>query len=160
MKFINLLKKELTELLNVQMIATLGIMMLIFMIMGNLMTNAIQDVVDDASHPVVNICDQDDTELSHKLLEALKKSDGEVSVFDLDGSDYADMLNSNNIKNLIIIPKGFTQSIENDECPQLIAVSKMTSAASLANISSGNSGASALIGKCVKDIVDSAKIKD
>ena len=153
MKFINLLKKELTELLNVQMIATLGIMMLIFMIMGNLMTNAIQDVVDDASHPIVNICDQDDTELSHKLLEALKESDGEVSVFDLNGSDYADMLNSNNIKNLIIIPKGFTQSIENDECPQLIAISKMTSTASLANISSGNSGASTLIGKCVKDIV-------
>ena len=72
MKFINLLKKELAELVNVQMLATLGIMLLIFMMMGNIMTTAINDVVEDASHPTVNISDRDNTELSKQLIEALK----------------------------------------------------------------------------------------
>ena len=153
MKFINLLKKELTELINVQMIATLAIMMSIFMIMGNLMTDAVNEVIEDASNPVINITDQDNTELTQQLIAALKNANAEVNVYDTSGDDYANMLNSNNKKNMVVIPKGFTESIEKNEQPKLITISKMTSAASLANISSGNSGATALINNCVKKII-------
>lgn len=153
MKFINLLKKELTELITVQMIATLGIMLLIFMIMGNLMTNAIDEVVEEASHPIINISDRDDTELTHQLIAALKSADAEVNEFTVTSDDYADILNSNDIKNIVIIPEGFTESVENEKRPQLMTVSKMTSAASLANISSGNSGATSLISSCLKKMI-------
>ncbi len=153
MKFINLLKKEISELVNVHMIATLGIMLLIFMIMGNLMTSAIDDVVEDVSHPIINISDCDDTDLTHQLIEALKSSKAEVNEFTVSGEDYAQMLKSNDIKNLIVIPDGFTDDITNDKRPQLITVSRMTSAASLANISSGNTGASSLISNCLKKII-------
>ena len=113
MKFINLLKKEISELVNVHMIATLGIMLLIFMIMGNLMTSAIDDVVEDVSHPIINISDCDDTDLTHQLIEALKSSKAEVNEFTVSGEDYAQMLKSNDIKNLVVIPDGFTDDINN-----------------------------------------------
>ena len=157
MKFINLLKKELTELINVQMIATLGIMLLIFMMMGNLMTSAINDVVEDASHPTINISDCDNTELSKQLVEALRQADAEVNEISVDTDDYAAVLNSNKIKSIVIIPEGFTESIENEEKPQLISVSKMTSAASMANITNSNSGASNVISDCVRKIVAQKK---
>lgn len=161
MKFINLLKKELTELINVQMIATLAIMMTIFMIMGNLMTDAIQDVVDEASHPVINISDMDNTDLTKQLLSTLESAASEVNVFDVNSDDYAEVLNSNNIKNLVIIPKGFTESISKNERPKLETVSKMTSSASLANISSGSSGATALISDCIKKLIaDKSGVSD
>lgn len=157
MKFINLLKKELSELINVQMIATLGIMLLIFMIMGNLMTTAINDVVEDVSHPTINISDCDDTELSKQLVAALKKEDAVVNEIELDSDDYADILNSNKIKSLVVIPEGFTKSIEEGKKPELVSVSKMTSAASMANISNSNSGATSLISYCVRNIIAAEK---
>ncbi len=157
MKFINLLKKELSELINVQMIATLGIMLMIFMIMGNIMTTAINDVVEDASHPSVNISDRDDTELSRQLISALEAADADVNVIESEGDDYAAILNDNKIKNIVIIPEGFTKSIEAEEKPELISVAKMSSAASMANISNGNVGASSLINECVRNIIANSK---
>ncbi|MBP7186195.1 MAG: ABC transporter permease [Ruminococcus sp.] len=157
MKFINLLKKELSELVNVQMLATLGIMLLIFMMMGNIMTTAINDVVEDASHPTVNISDRDNTELSKQLIEALKAADAEVNVIETEGDDYAAILADNNIKNIIIITEGFTKSIEEEKKPELLSVAKMTSAASMANISNGNVGASSLINECVRNLIAETK---
>jgi len=157
MKFINLLKKELSELINVQMIATLGIMLMIFMIMGNIMTTAINDVVEDASHPSVNISDRDDTELSRQLISALEAADADVKVIESEGDDYAAILNDNKIKNIVIIPEGFTKSIEAEEKPELISVAKMSSAASMANISNGNVGASSLINECVRNLIANSK---
>ena len=157
MKFINLLKKELSELVNVQMLATLGIMLLIFMVMGNIMTTAINDVVEDASHPTVNISDRDNTELSKQLIEALKAADADVNVIETEGDDYASILADNNIKNIIIITEGFTKSIEEEKKPELLSVAKMTSAASMANISNGNVGASSLINECVRNLIAETK---
>ena len=157
MKFINLLKKELSELVNVQMLATLGIMLLIFMMMGNIMTTAINDVVEDASHPTVNISDRDNTELSKQLIEALKAADADVNVIETEGDDYASILADNNIKNIIIITEGFTKSIEEEKKPELLSVAKMTSAASMANISNGNVGASSLINECVRNLIAETK---
>ena len=157
MKFINLLKKELSELVNVQMFATLGIMLLIFMMMGNIMTTAINDVVEDASHPTVNISDRDNTELSKQLIEALKAADADVNVIETEGDDYASILADNNIKNIIIITEGFTKSIEEEKKPELLSVAKMTSAASMANISNGNVGASSLINECVRNLIAETK---
>jgi len=69
-KFINLLKKELSEIITVQMIATMGVLIVVFMMMGNLMSGAIDSVVEDATNPKINICDLDDTELTDSLMES------------------------------------------------------------------------------------------
>lgn len=153
MKFINLLKKELSEIITVQMIATMGVLIVVFMMMGNLMSGAIDSVVEDATNPKINICDLDDTELSDSLINGLKDAGAEITEISVNSDNYAAVLKENKIKNLIIIPDGFTESVENKEKPKLISVSKMESAATLANITNDNSGAASFINNCVTNIV-------
>ncbi len=153
MKFINLLKKELSEIITVQMIATMGVLIVVFMMMGNLMSGAIDSVVEDATNPKINICDLDDTELTDSLINGLKDAGAEITEISVNSDNYAAVLKENKIKNLIIIPDGFTESVENKEKPKLISVSKMESAATLANITNDNSGAASFINNCVTNIV-------
>ena len=153
MKFVNLLMKELKELINVQMILSLVIVLSMFGIMGNVMNGAIDDASEEMTHPKINISDCDDTELTQSIVEMLKSSKAEVKVFDIDSEDYADILNSNGLKSMVIIPEGFTESVNNGEKAQLITVSKLKSASAMANVSSGSDGATELIKKVVTNIV-------
>lgn len=153
MKFINLLKKELSELITAQMLATLGILVMVFVLMGNVMKSAVNEVVEDVSHPKVNICDLDDTELTNSITDAIKTAGAELKLVSGITDDYAKALNDNDIKSLVIIPEGFTESVEKGERPQLISISKMTSAATFSNLTSDTSGATSLIEKCIANIV-------
>ena len=83
----------------------------------------------------------------------MKNSGAEIKVFETDGDNYADILSENDIKNIVIIPKGFTDSIENGEKPEIITASRMTSAATLSNISTGTSGAITLIQNCIANTI-------
>lgn len=153
MKFINLLQKELKELINGQMILSLAVILAMLFIMGNITKSAINDVTEEAQNPKINISDRDDTDFTQNLIEVLKNSGAEIKVFETDGDNYADILSENNIKNIVIIPKGFTDSIENGEKPEIITASRMTSAATLSNISTGTSGAITLIQNCIANTI-------
>lgn len=153
MKFINLFQKELKELINAQMIASLVLVVGILMIVGNIMQNAISDTIEESTNPKINISDRDDTEFTKSLIETLKSTGAVITEFDTEGDDYADILKKNDIKNLVIIPEGFTETIEKSECPEVLTVSRMTSAATMSNLSTGNSGAVALIQKSITSTV-------
>ena len=153
MKFINLLQKELKELINGQMILSLAVILAMLFIMGNITKSAINDVTEEAQNPKINISDRDDTDFTQNLIEVLKNSGAEIKVFETDGDNYADILLENDIKNIVIIPKGFTDSIENGEKPEIITASRMTSAATLSNISTGTSGAITLIQNCIANTI-------
>lgn len=153
MKFINLLQKELKELINGQMILSLAVILAMLFIMGNITKSAINDVTEEAQNPKINISDRDDTDFTQNLIEVLKNSGAKIKVFETDGDNYADILSENDIKNIVIIPKGFTDSIENGEKPEIITASRMTSAATLSNISTGTSGAITLIQNCIANTI-------
>lgn len=153
MKFINLLQKELKELINGQMILSLAVILAMLFIMGNITKSAINDVTEEAQNPKINISDRDYTDFTQNLIEVLKNSGAEIKVFETDGDNYADILSENDIKNIVIIPKGFTDSIENGEKPEIITASRMTSAATLSNISTGTSGAITLIQNCIANTI-------
>ena len=153
MKFINLLQKELKELINAQMIASLVLIMAILMFVGNITQNAIDDTIEENNNPKINISDRDDTDFTKSLIETLRSTGAEVKEFDTEGDGYADILKNNDIKNLVILPEGFTETIEKNERPQIITVSRMTSAAAMSNISTGNSGAVELIQKSIADTI-------
>lgn len=153
MKFINLLQKELKELINAQMILSLVVICAMLSLMGNITKSAINDVTDEAKNPKINISDRDDTDFTKSLIEVLKSSGAEVKVFDTDGENYADILSGNNIKNIVILPEGFTEDIEKGEKPEIITASRMTSAATMSNISTGTSGAVTLIQNCIANII-------
>lgn len=153
MKFINLLQKELKELINAEMIASLVLIMAILMFVGNITQNAIDDTIEENNNPKINISDRDDTDFTKSLIETLRSTGAEVKEFDTEGDGYADILKNNDIKNLVILPEGFTETIEKNERPQIITVSRMTSAAAMSNISTGNSGAVELIKKSIADTI-------
>ena len=65
MKFINLLRKELKEMLTPQTILTLVIMVIILSVAGNAMTGAMESSQEESSK--ITICDQDNTDLPNLL---------------------------------------------------------------------------------------------
>lgn len=149
MKFINLLQKELKELINTQMILSLVIVLVVFMAVGNVTKSAMDNVVQDSTNPEINICDLDNTDFTKEIVEALKTAGAKVTEFSIESDDYADILEKNNIKNIVIIPEGFTAEIENHEKPEIITASRMTSASALSNMSSGTDGAVTLISNTI-----------
>lgn len=149
MKFINLLQKELKELINAQMIISLVAIFAILSIMGNVMKDAMDNVVKESTNPEINISDLDNTDFTNGIVEALKTAGAKVTEIQVDSDDYADILEKNDIKNIVIIPEGFTANIENHEKPELITASRMNSASAVANMSSGNDGAVSLISNTI-----------
>lgn len=152
MKFINLLKKELSELVNRQMIIGLVVTMAILMLVGNIMKSTISDAVSETY--AVSLCDRDDTEFTQSLIAALESSGAEVRLYRSEGDNYSAILKENDINSLIIIPEGFTDTLLNDGlAPELISVSAMDSASAMANISNDNSGALSLIQSCLTNSI-------
>ena len=149
MKFINLLKKELSELINAQMIFGLVISLSLFFIMGNVMQSVTNELKEDSTHPKVNICDLDDTELTKDLLASLKESCEKVNIISVQGEDYAAPMNGSDMKGYVVIPKGFTESVEKGEKSELISVNKVRSASMFSSLTGGTDGTIALINSFV-----------
>ncbi len=151
MKFFNLLKKELSELITVQMLLGLVITLGIFMALGSVMDTTIDEAVEKTSNYTIRLIDRDDTEFTRNMIKAIEADGNKVRLFDDAGDDYAEILNSNDINDIVIIPEGFTSCIEKAEQPELISAARMTSAATISNINAGSSNAVELI----KDYVSS-----
>ena len=137
MKFFNLLMKELKELINAQMIAGLVLTMVIFMVMGNVMSNSMDELTKEEY--TVTIDDRDNTELTAQLMDYLRESGAEIEECDTEGDDYGSILKERGSENLVIIPEGFTETVESGQQAQLITVSRLKSASALSNLSSDTS---------------------
>jgi ABC-2 type transport system permease protein len=72
MKFGNLLKKELRELITKQVIISMVFTLFIFIFMGRIMSGAIDDSIEASSS--ITLCDKDKTDLPLKLSAILKKT--------------------------------------------------------------------------------------
>ena len=147
MKFFNLLKKELGELLTAQTIISLVLVSGMLMLMGNLMKSTIEDAVENEY--TISICDRDQTDFSKQLIETLREAGATVDEYESDGEDYPAILEEADVESLVILPKGFTEALEKDERPEMISVGVMKSSAAMSNIKNSNSGAIALIEKCI-----------
>lgn len=154
MKFFNLLKKELAELINKQMIIGLAVMMIILMFLGSIMKTTVSEAIDQSMY-TINLADMDDTELTKELINSLQEKNVKIKLYDgCEEDEYPEFLSKNELKNIIIIPEGFTDSILNDkEDTELISISAMSSAASLSNISNSNSSGISAINQCMRDIL-------
>lgn len=151
MKFFNLLKKELAELINAQTIITLAVLLVMFMVMGNVMNITMEETLKQEY--TINISDRDDTEFTHFLIDALRKSGAEINEYTTSGDKYASILDTAGKEAMIIIPEGFTKQFDNGETPELISISAMNSASVMSNTKNSNSGAVSLISACLSDII-------
>lgn len=152
MKFINLLKKELGELINKQMILSLVVVMAIFMLIGNIMENVIDDAVTESY--TINLSDRDQSDTSKELVESLKKCGITVYECTSDSDDYSKVLSDNEVQSMIIIPEGFEETISSGNRPELITVDAMESASALASVSDSSPGLSA-VEACLRNMLAS-----
>lgn len=151
MKFFNLLKKELAELINAQFIIMLAVYIVLFMVLGQVMNTTVSETLKQEY--TVNISDRDDTDLTHSLIETLRQSGAEVNEYTTSGDGYAGILDASGKTAMIIIPEGFTEQFRNGETPELISISSMNSASMMSNMTNSNSGAVNLISACMSDVI-------
>lgn len=113
MKFGNLLKKELRELLTKQAIISMVFTMVLLIVMGQVIGGAMQDADDSAEEAANNIalCNQDDSDFTKNMLENMENTN--ITLVELESDDYAAELERLDRKSLIIIPQGFGDSIVN-----------------------------------------------
>ncbi len=147
MKFFNLLKKELAELITAQTIIGLIVTMTLFMFLGNVMNKTMEEAVKKEYS--ISLIDRDNTELTKNLIDSLKSADAEIAEYDIDGDNYSEILKTTEKEAVIIIPEGFTEKIENGEAPEIISIAGMDSAAMMSNLTNNNSGAVSLIKNCL-----------
>lgn len=147
MKFFNLLKKELAELITAQTIIGLIVTMTLFMFLGNVMNKTMEEAVKKEYS--ISLIDRDNTELTKNLIDSLKSANAEIAEYDIDGDNYSEILKTTEKEAVIIIPEGFTEKIENSEAPEIISIAGMDSAAMMSNLTNNNSGAVSLIKNCL-----------
>lgn len=154
MKFFNLLQKELKELLNAQMIIGFVVIMVLFYVMGNVMGTTISEAVKEEY--TVTISDRDDTDYTHKMIAALEEDGAKVTNYPTSGDDYAAILEQNDLKNIVIIPEGFTDAVNSGDKPELIKVSRMKSASMMAGMSADSGSTVDLISKYISNDIAAA----
>lgn len=108
--FINILKKEIKELVTKQMILSLVVMVMMFGMLGTLM-GAVQE---ESQKPIsLAFWNLDKSEASQNFLERLSKNQG-ITMEDMAGENLEEVLAQTaekELKALLVIPVGFGQSL-------------------------------------------------
>ena len=159
MKFSILLRKELKEMLSVTTIATMFLLVFVLIFAGKAMSKAVDEVKKDANS--INICDQDNTPFTKNMLDVMSKmEDINVNKVDIQSDDFTKELKDSDYKNVVIIPKGFTEQVEKREVATVKFAQKMTSIATFSNISTGSQIALQTLQKGIKTTIYSKENLD
>lgn len=163
MKFFSILKKELREMLNMQMILMLVFLVVVMYSMSGFVDSAIDESMEESAEIV--LCDKDNTEFSKSVIRFIEhptaesEADNEVKLITLESDDYAAELKRLDKKSFVIIPEGFTDKINSGEQAELIYVSKMTSFSTMSNMNAGSETAVAYIEAAVKSAIFTNKVQ-
>lgn len=124
MKFGNLLKKELRELITLQAMMGMIFTMVLFIVMGQIMGGAMEEGFDTST---INLCNQDNSAFTTDVLDAVQASGHTtINFVELQSEDYAAELERLDLKNVVIIPEGFGNSVTVEKKPaQIKFVSQM-----------------------------------
>ncbi len=152
MKFSILLRKELKEMLSVTTIATMFLMVFILIFAGKAMSKAVDDVKEDAK--TITICDQDQTEFTKAMITFMEKQDDmDVEKIEIKSDDYTKELKDSDYKSVVIIPKGFTEQVEQHKTATIKFAQRMTSIATFSNMNIGSQTALQMLEKGVKSTI-------
>ena len=150
MKFLNLLKKELREILTPQIIIGVIATTAILLMVGEFMGSAVSDAVKNMGN--VNIIDEDDTEFSRNVLESLETIGYTLKKFDapLARLNETDLLRETETDSIYIIPAGFTQSIFDDKKPASVRHIESVRNTALSSQLEAMTGLGGVVGELVK----------
>lgn len=152
MRFGNLLKKELGELITKQAIISMVFVLVLFVFMGQIMGNAMEEGFDTST---VNICVQDKSDFTENVINRAKEVSGtELNMVELQSDNYYDELERLGLKYVVIIPEGYGDGIVNDKQPgKIIFASKISTGFSASMSSISSSDAVSVIEDCTADEV-------
>ena len=128
---INLLRKELSELMNRQMLISLIVSFVMIMMIGTLMTNIITGEMEESG--TLHIIDQDQTEFTQSIADYLREKGFTIEF----GDDFETMADTAGWKSAVVLPAGMTESFEHHEAVQLPVYSSLTTT-SMVKISMSN----------------------
>lgn len=139
MKFGNLLKKELGELITKQAVISMVFVLVLFVFMGQIMGHSMEEGFDTST---LNICIRDDSDFTKNVIERIKTDAAtELNIVDIQSDNYYDELERLGLKYVVIIPEGYGDTIVNEKKPgQLIFASKVSLgfSATMSSISSSD----------------------
>ena len=131
MKFGNLLKKELRELITKQAIISMVFTMVLLIVMGQIMGGAMEEGFNTST---ITLCNQDDSEFTAKVLKKIDESQSTtINYVTFESDDYAAEIERLDIKNAVIIPQGYGESIVEKKEPATIKFVSTMSTAGLAS---------------------------
>lgn len=103
----NLLKKELSELMNTQFLLSLLVTFILVAAVGLVMTTTLSETVSESGE--IHLIDNDRTEFTQKLVQELE-ADG-YRVLCAQGDAYQDILSENGWSEAAVLPAGFTDTL-------------------------------------------------
>lgn len=146
----HLLRKELRELCNKQMILSLLGTMLLIILMGVVMTTTMSESLESSGE--LHIIDCDDTEFTRSVITALEADGYDVEVSPVVKSNY-ELLEENEWKEAVLIPLGFTEKVlEQKVAGEVSSLSMLTSTTSMDIMMSGSTSTDAFTAK-VKELL-------
>ena len=157
MKLGNLLKKELKELLTPQAIFSMIFTCVLLIVMGNVMGGAMDEALNNST---VNIANLDSSEFTDEMIKKLPDYGADPTVVTLQSEDFESEMQRLDIKNLVIIPEGFGDSVTNGseaagvDCVSIVTGGGLT--ASLQNMSASSLTSS--ITSYVRDYIETEKM--
>lgn len=154
-KFYNLFRKELKEMLSLQTIMTMVISVIVLVAAGQAMSGAMSENSETAAD--ITICDKDNTEFTKNVISALKatvkEQGGEVRLVEINSDNYSEELKKLDENSVVIIPQGFTDQVTANEKAKVQFVQRMTSLAAMSNLNTGSATALAVIEQAVKSTI-------
>ena len=108
----HLLRKELSELINKQMLISLAMSFFIIAMLGSLMTNVLTDEFTD--YGTVRIIDQDQTEFTQQVIDKIKDDGYTVDM----ASDFSEGVNQKHWSEATLLPEGMTDLllVQHEQC--------------------------------------------
>lgn len=135
MKFGNLLKKELGELITPQAVASMVMVLVLYAFLGNVMGGAMEEGFDTST---ITLCNLDSSEFTQSLLDEVE-ADGTTTInyVDIQSEDYAAEFARLDIKSCIIIPEGYGDSVLVDKEPaEILYVNELAAGNFVSSMSS------------------------
>lgn len=108
-KFLVLFKKEIKNLITIQLILPLVIMVLLFSFLGNVIK---KEAKKEKEPKTIAVLDLDNSLLTREVIDYLKNSNFIIDQVNVDSKEEAlDLIKEKNISTLIVIPKSFTDNV-------------------------------------------------
>lgn len=115
-KFFVLVKKEIKELITIEMILPLIIMVVMFSAIGNVLSSETKKISQPQELWIIN---EDRTPASNNAIELLKKANYKVVLFDQDVQSVINEAKQKNVSSVLVFPSGFGSGIDNFEAQKI-----------------------------------------